>query len=265
LKVLITGASGRIGRALAKGIDARYGLRCADIDVADCGASGWMACDITDPRQAARAAAGMDAVVHLAGHPNSMDWDIMHSINVAGTLTMLRAAADAGVSRFLYASSVHVCGFHPADAMLTQDLPLWPDSPYGVSKAIGETHLRYFAEAYGMTGIAMRICSFRPEPSNSRELATWISEGDMVRLAEACLRADVTGFHAIWGVSANSRANLDDASWQRLGYTPRDNGSDHIARLAANGLDVTSYSEWPLLGGAFVDRARDHQLRTLAI
>lgn len=256
MKILITGAAGRIGRTLADGLVPRHQLRLADLHPSYADQPGRMVCDVTKANDAVRAVAGMDAVVHLAGHPNSTDWDVVQSLNVGGTLTMLRAAASAGVRHFVLASSIHVCGLHPADVTLTNDLPPWPDGPYGASKLQGEMLGRYFAEAGGMAVVAMRICSFRAAPSNAREMATWISPGDMVRLVEACLTADVQGFHTIWGVSANSKARIDDGNWHRFGYRPCDDAADHAGRLAGEGVDLDCFSEWPLLGGAFVALAR---------
>ncbi len=257
MRLLITGAAGRIGRALTEGLSSSYSLRLADLRPPEGEEGGeWIACDVTDPGDAARAVEGMDAVIHLAGHPNSTDWDVVQRLNVGGTLAMLRASANAGVKRFLFASSVHAFGMHPADTVLTSDLPPHPDGPYGVSKSVGETLVRYFADFRGMSGVAMRICSFRPEPGNARELATWLSPGDMVRLAEACLSADLDGFAGIWGISANSGARIDDETWSRLGYRPVDDAAAHADRLASEGVDLSRYSEWPLLGGEFVNRAR---------
>lgn len=229
-----------------------HDLRFADLLPSQSSDGEWLHLDVTDAAAAARAVAGMDAVVHLAGHPNSTDWDVVQPLNVGGTLNLLRASVAAGVGRFLLASSIHVCGLHPADTPLTSDLSVLPDGPYGVSKLQCEILCRHFASMHGLTAISMRICSFRPEPSNARELTTWISPGDMVRLTEACLSAEVTGYHEIWGVSANTRADMRDSSWARLGYRPRDDASTHVRRLSEAGVDVARHSEWPYLGGAFV-------------
>ncbi len=256
MKVLITGAAGRIGRTLAEGLASAHQLRLADLRPNHSPDADWIECDVTDAGAAARAVEGMDAVIHLAGHPNSTDWNVVQSLNVGGTLAMLRAASAAGARRFLLASSIHVCGLHPADVPLSGDLAPLPDGPYGLSKLQTEILARYFATMHGLTAIAMRICSFRPEPTNARELATWISPADMVRLASACLTAEVEGYHEIWGVSANAKARVRDSSWAALGYSPRDDASEHADRLKAAGVDVSCFSEWPYLGGAFVDQGR---------
>lgn len=255
MNILITGASGRIGSALADGLQGRHDLRLTDRVIAANAPDH--SCVIADlaTDDLAGLCDGIDAIVHLAGHPNSRDWAIVDEANVLASRRLAEAAVRAGVSRFLYASSIHVCGLLPADVPFSEDLPYAPDSPYGVSKAMVEMLLRYAAERHGLSTVAWRICSFRPEPGNARELRTWLSPADMVRCAEAALTADLPGFSTLWGLSNNSRAPIDRSGWDRIGYTPQDDAQAHADRLHSAGFDVSLVSEWPLLGGAVADAA----------
>lgn len=252
MRVLVTGAAGRIGRTLAAGLTG-HRLRLTDLAApeerpAD---AEFVAADLTEPGSAAALVEGMDAVIHMAGHPNSRDWAVVERLNVGVTRTLLEAAAAAGVRRAIVASSVHVAGHYPGDARLTEAMPLRPDGPYGLSKAANELTLRYLCERHGITGFALRICAFQPRPVDARQLRLWLSPADMVRLAAACLTADVAGYRAVWGLSNNARADVDRAGWDAIGYRPRDDAEQHAGRLAADGIDVTRVSEWPLLGGSF--------------
>src|SRR5947199_8128653 len=69
--------------------------------------------DVRDPDALREAFAGSDVVVHLAfmitGNASA---ETIREINVEGTLNAFRAARDAGVERFVYASSVAAYGFH---------------------------------------------------------------------------------------------------------------------------------------------------------
>lgn len=253
MHILITGASGRIGTNLATAMAGRHQLRLTDI-VAPVPAPHGLPVGIKDlaTDDLAELCAGIDAVVHLAGHPNSRDWAVLERANLLASRRLIEAALAAGVGRFLYASSVHVCGLLPADMRLSEDLPYAPDSPYGVSKAMVEMQLRYAAERHGLSAVSLRICAFRPEPGTARELRIWISPADMVRYVEAALSADVTGFTTAWGISNNSRADIDPTGWTRIGYAPQDDAEAHVERLSAAGVDTSVVSEWPLLGGAFV-------------
>lgn len=253
MHILVTGAAGRIGSMLAQALGDRHTLSLTDIAVPAAPAH-------SIPVQRRDLAvdelhdlcAGVDTIIHLAGHPNSRDWDVVERANVKASRRLIEAALATGVRRFLYASSVHVCGLHPADVELSEALPYAPDSPYGASKAMVEMQLRYAAARHGMTALALRICSFRPAPGNARELRTWISPADTVRYVEAALAADLTGFATCWGVSNNRRARVDRSGWDRIGYAPQDDAEDHVEQLSAAGVDISLVSEWPLLGGAFV-------------
>lgn len=247
--ILVTGASGRIGQVVTAGLrHAGLAVRATDIRP---GESVDVLADLCDQAAAGSLVENVDCIVHLAGHPNSRDWTVLDRQNVGATRTLLNAAGVAGVRRFVYASSVHASGLLPANAYLSADLPIAADSPYGVSKVVGEALLHYHCHQYRMSGAALRICAFRPAPSNARELRLWISPSDMVRLAIATVTADFDGVRTIWGLSANRRANVSREEWDAIGYRPLDEAEDHQDRLALSGVDIELVSEWPLLGGAF--------------
>lgn len=257
--VLITGAAGRIGRTLTAGLSSA-GLRLRLTDRDDLpdvpGGCEFVRADLHDPAVFGPLCRDVTAVVHLAGHPNSRDWDVVQSANVDPTRRLFESAVAAGAQRLVYASSVHVAGYAPADARLTADMELRPDGPYGLSKVAGEMMLRYAVDRSGCTGVALRICSFRPSPTNARELRTWLSPYDMIALALAALTSRAKGFHAVWGISNNGAADVDRSHWQAIGYQPRDDASDHRSALADAGVDVDLVSEWRYLGGAFADADR---------
>ena len=75
--------------------------------------------------------------------------------NTHGTLTILKAAADAGVRRVVHASSSSVYG--GATTVPTPETePLVPRSPYAVTKLAAEHYCRVFAELYGLETVALR-------------------------------------------------------------------------------------------------------------
>ncbi|MDF1558235.1 MAG: SDR family oxidoreductase [ANME-2 cluster archaeon] len=78
-----------------------------------------------------------------------------HEVNVTGTLNVLEAAVDSGVSKVINASSSSVYGkirYLPFD----EKHPLMPISPYGVSKLAAEQYCRVFHEIYGLKTISLR-------------------------------------------------------------------------------------------------------------
>ncbi|SFA47530.1 Nucleoside-diphosphate-sugar epimerase [Rhodococcoides kroppenstedtii] len=101
---------------------------------------------------------GFDAVVHLAALSNdplgTLAPDITHDINHHASVRLARAAKDAGVERFLYASTCSVYGAAGADAV-TEDAPLRPLTPYAVSKVRVEDDVAALADE-GFTPVFLR-------------------------------------------------------------------------------------------------------------
>lgn len=246
--ILVTGAAGRIGTVVVHALRGQ-GLTVRATDVAPAPHVD-LPGDLTDPAFCREAARGVQAVLHFAGHPNSRDWAVLERLNIGATRSLIDAAGEAGATRFAFASSVHAAGLVPADSRLDGKMPIAADSPYGVSKAMGEALLHHGCFKYGMSGVALRICAFRPEPGNARELRLWQSPADMAALALASATNGFNGVHTVWGISANRRADADRVAWARIGYAPVDEAEDHLERLQAAGVDTTLVSEWPLLGGA---------------
>ena len=114
---------------------------------------------ITDMETAARSVAGADYVLHqaaLASVQRSVDSPLAtDEVNVRGTLNMLIAARDAGVKRFVFASSSSVYG-ESEELPKRETMPTAPISPYGVSKLAGEAYCMAFHAAYGMPAVALR-------------------------------------------------------------------------------------------------------------
>ncbi len=249
--VFITGGAGRIGTCLRQRLrPAGYRVRFTDMtEPADGDLDGFVKTTLDDQDAMAEAMAGARAVVHLAGHPRDTDWPTIQERNYTGAYNAVRAARRAGVRTIIYASSNQAFGLHPADTVLADDLAPRPAGLYGVSKVFGEAMLRAEAEAGGLTAFAWRICTFKPEPTTARDLRLWHSWDDAARLVDRCLRWSEPGFNIIWGVSANTRARIDDPVARRIGYRPQDDAEDHVARLQAAGVDTHRVSEWAHLGG----------------
>lgn len=114
--------------------------------------------DVTDPTAVAAALAGCDAVLHLAALvsvPQSMrEPDATFQINAAGTATVLEAARQAGIRRFVLASTCAVYGDLPG--VHDETSPTQPLSPYAASKLAAETWAGVYARAYGMQTVIFR-------------------------------------------------------------------------------------------------------------
>src|SRR3989344_4989162 len=76
-------------------------------------------------------------------------------VNVGGTVSVLRAAAEGGVKRVVYAASSSAYG-DQATLPLSEDLPAQPKSPYGLQKYVSELSCRLWSEVYGLSTVSLR-------------------------------------------------------------------------------------------------------------
>ena len=115
--------------------------------------------DIRNLADCAKAAAGVQYVLHqaaLGSVPRSVKDPITsNDVNVSGFLNMITAARDAGVKRFVYASSSSVYGDHPALPKFEENTGN-PLSPYAVTKKVNELYAKVFGELYGMETLGLR-------------------------------------------------------------------------------------------------------------
>src|SRR3954447_3908211 len=207
-RVLITGARGRIGSvlrpALREGVEE---LRLSDLTAPDDlqPPETFVAAELTDEAAVREAIEGVDAVVHLGATPDEAPFEQIAGPNLHGAYHVFEACRRAGVKRVVYASSNHATGMYPVGVPLDGSYPPRPDGLYGASKVFGEALGRMYVDRFGLSVVCLRIGSFQPRPREKRELSTWISHGDTVRLVRASLTADDVGFAIVYGASANTR------------------------------------------------------------
>ncbi len=171
MKIAITGATGFVGRATVKRLHSEHDLRCwrrpesnVDFIDADRAQVDWVDGELGDPDSIRQLVEGCDAVIHSAfWRPGSSfrgsEGDVVEfcRINILGTLQLIEAAMNAGVTRFVFVST---CAVHEKildDRPLDEAHPLWPLSHYGAHKAAIEK----FVHSYGY-GMGFPICAIRP-------------------------------------------------------------------------------------------------------
>jgi uronate dehydrogenase len=225
--VLITGSQGRIGRVLSQGLqEAGMELRLFDRKRGE--PDEVVVGDLSDLALLESVMQGVDFVVHLAGIPEEAPFEDLLENNVRGTYHVFEAARRTGVRRVVFASTNHVIGFHDAAEVIDETAEPRPDTVYGLTKVFGEAMGRLYHDKYGIEAVAIRIGSFRERPGSHRELSTWLSHDDAVRLFVSCIEATEVGYLVVYGVSANSRSRWRDRAGDRIGYRPVDDAEAFV-------------------------------------
>lgn len=165
-RILITGASGFVGSALLKRMetDTPYtlvaALRRPAADLAKT-VNTVQVCDLSADTDWSVALEDVEVVIHAAGRAHIMQDVVADSlaefrrVNVAGTLQLAEQAVEAGVSRFIFISSIGVNGNQSTCPFTERDAPN-PKEPYAVSKLEAEQALRLLAEESGMELVIIR-------------------------------------------------------------------------------------------------------------
>lgn len=180
-RALVTGGAGFIGSHLVEAL-LQDGLEVISIDDYSAGKAENLAhlksnprlaevnCDITDYAKLRPYLDGVDIVFHEACSKNTVclrDPARDLEVNAKGTLNMLMAAREAGVKKFIHASTGSVYGeaqYYPTD----EKHPVNPTSFYGTSKLAGEKYARAFHHLYGMDTVILRYYHvFGPRQENS--------------------------------------------------------------------------------------------------
>lgn len=232
MRVLVTGASGRIGTAFVAGCQGGdLELLRADLADHDPGsAAPFRQLDVADAGACLDACHGVEAVLHLAADPRP-DADFATAVlpvNIAGTYNMAVAAVAAGVPRFVFASSAQAVEGYPVDRQVRESDAPWPANDYGVGKAFGEALCASLAVRSSTSFVAVRIGNYRseapgPAAPSLRDRAAWLSPRDATQLLRLALVRPVSGYVVAHGVSDNAVKRLAlDATTATLGYRPRD-------------------------------------------
>jgi UDP-glucose 4-epimerase len=161
-QVLVTGASGFVGRAVVRAL-REGGARVTTIDQVDFPRSEvtGLVGDLTDPRvRDAAVTEGLTGIVHLAAVTSVLrsveDPVGVYEANVGVTASLLELARARGVGRFLLSSTNAVVG-DVGTATIREDTPLRPLTPYGATKAACEMLMSAYAGSYGMATCALRL------------------------------------------------------------------------------------------------------------
>lgn len=223
LRIAVTGAAGRVGRAV---VDLARGHGHAVVAIDRTGDDTRYA-DVTDYDQLAAAVNGCDALVHLAAYPGpgQRPAHLTHNDNVVGSYNALQVAVSLGIDRVCLASSVNAVGggysrrprfdYFPID----EQHPTYNEDPYSLSKWIGEVQADSIARRYEHVSIAsIRLHGIRASRPTGRtnahpdrggfavrDLWGYVLLPDAARAFLLALTADFTG-HEVFYIAAPETA-----------------------------------------------------------
>ena len=166
MRLLVTGGAGYIGSVIATQLlEAGHEVTVLDDlstghrDAVPEGAS-FIELDLLDrSRLRERAAAGWDAIVHLAARSlvqeSTVDPATYFRNNVGGAVNLVDLMREAGVPRIVFSSTAAVYG-EPDQVPIGEDAPVRPASAYGASKLAVDQLLGFAAPAYGIGAVSLR-------------------------------------------------------------------------------------------------------------
>ena len=206
MRILVTGAHGKVGRALVPHlVEAGHDVRASDLTrpVWDRVASGeaddyWQA-DLTDAGAAYALVAGCDVVVHAAAIPQPIHNapHVVFGNNIMSTFNLLEAAIAGGSARFVHFSSETVPGFvyalrpfSPEYLPIDEEHPVRPQDAYATSKWFGELLCERAVERVDIRCTSIRPSWVQDESSYERNLGPIVRDPSVL-IGNYCSYIDV--------------------------------------------------------------------------
>ena len=216
-KVVVTGGSGKAGRAVVRDLVAHgYDVLNIDLRAPQETLSPFLGVDLSDLGQTVEALRGADAVVHLGAipAPGRRPEEVTFRNNITSTYNVFNAATLLGLRRIVSASSETTLGLpfdreKPVYAPIDEDHPLYPESSYALSKVLGEEMARQVNRWTGVPIVSLRFSNimephdyaqfpaFQDDPQRRQwNLWGYVDARDVARSCRLGLEADIQGAEA---------------------------------------------------------------------
>ena len=239
MQVLVTGGAGHVGKILRPAIEEAHEVRYLDLTPVEPSNAQTIVGSVTDPDAVREAMQGVDAVVHLAMAlertvDDKKDLSPLFEVNVHGTYCVVKEAMRAGVSRFVYTSTLSV--YKTTHQELPWDEQANPDAwkGYGVSKWLGEQVCRRASElnpdvTFSILRLMLPVddaskCRAPGEPHKGRRHSAHFPLGpkDTQRLYLSTLELDQPGVHIMHATGDVEGAHTPNRrAAELLGWAPR--------------------------------------------
>jgi len=241
MRVVITGAAGRIGSEIVEELSGSYDLCLLDrnpvhgcesiiADLAQYQARARLSpCREGGPLRWTDAFEGAEIVIHLAEDPNpDAAWQRVLNNNIQATWNVLQTAVRHRVRRVVYASSNWVVKalewelapacYEPDGPKIGSDVTPRPITPYGIAKAFGEITGRMLVDEKKLGSfVAVRIGWYTPNPPDNEDYHRLaIGAQDLRSLFRCCVEAEFGEFQVVYGVSAQKISPYDLSYTRRL-------------------------------------------------
>ncbi|HUT37535.1 MAG TPA: NAD(P)-dependent oxidoreductase [Planctomycetota bacterium] len=208
MRILLLGGSGYVGTMVIPYLKTEHTLRVLDLTPPKDAAVEYVQGSVADLAAVRQALVGMDAVVYMTmartaeGKYEVRDLDANYDLHVKHLHRVLLAAAEAGIGRAVYASSMSVYAYRPHGFSEGDDTP--PDAAdlYGFTKRLGEIVCEYFARVRGMVIVSLRLNNPMPledwqQAARAGRLVAQTAAPDVASAIALSLTAPIAGAHAV--------------------------------------------------------------------
>lgn len=243
-RVLVTGASGRLGSTVAS-LFHREGYDLLATDIVEAGDVPYRfeRADLRDHRVALQLLEDIDVLLHIGNHPGigSTPPQVIFNENVSMNENMFQGAAEQGITRIVFASTLQLIGSHidertvvnePAAPAYPLDADTVPDpsNVYALSKTVSEIMLRFYATRCGIDSVALRfpllhnheervtVGSGEERFTDLLEAFIGLSYHDAAALFLAVIRSDLPGYRVYAPGTAHRHRDLTFPELLRTHY-----------------------------------------------